>query len=92
MRGRFDTWLALVRSFHTFEPGHIGDEHLEAGDLAAWSGKIQYYGGTGAQHAADFLLMVWFGRGKFDMASAWAHWDNEMKAAWKAWAREPWFA
>lgn len=45
---------------------------------------------TGTRWAAAFILFVWNGR-EFDLYRAWGNWDNDHRAAWKAWASDPWW-
>ena len=52
--------------------------------------------GSGALHAARFVLAVWNDRapwkaGSFQAISALGTWDGEHRAAFLAWAQAPWF-
>ena len=46
--------------------------------------------GSGAVHAAEFILSLWDFRA-FDLGRAWGAWDSQRRAAWKAWASDPWW-
>jgi hypothetical protein len=52
------------------------------------------YPGSGAVAAARFVLYVWDSNrkwkcGSFDLFQAFACWDREQRAAWRAWAADP---
>jgi len=59
--------------------------------LSDW--KNGPYASSGGAAAAAFVLHVWnHYRFTFDMGQAFNHWDDAHRAAWIAWAKEPWFA
>ena len=52
---------------------------------------------SGAHHAARFILAVWNNDAegtcdRFDVIEALAIWDEEHRAAFLAWAKNPWWA
>ena len=46
--------------------------------------------GSGAVYAAEFILSLW-DLSALDIGRAWGVWDSEHRAAWKAWAANPWW-
>lgn len=50
--------------------------------------------GVGKPGAARFLLSIWVGDRNMNirLREAWHSWDEEHRAAWKAWAANPWWA
>ena len=52
--------------------------------------------GSGARCAVAFVLYLWSGRHlwkaqHFDLREAWGCWDDAQRAAWQAWAADPWW-
>jgi len=52
--------------------------------------------GSGSRWAARFVVSLWRWRDAdspyaFVFAPAWAAWDDAHRAAWKAWAADPWW-
>ena len=75
--------LKAVCEYRPFQPGQ----------LDAWAAHAP---SDGAIHAARFLLALWNNQqswkcGKFDVIEAMAVWDAEHRAAFLAWAEEPWW-
>lgn len=55
-----------------------------------WSTKTNL-AGTAAGYAAEFVADVWYGGGRrFDVVEAMRKWDDAHRAAFVAWARNPW--
>jgi len=48
--------------------------------------------GRGVTQAIKFVLWVWHGGNDFNLYVAWSYWDEEHRAAWLDWAKEPWWA
>ena len=52
---------------------------------------------SGAREAVRFILSLWsetheWKCGRFRLRLAWGAWDSEHRAAWQAWATDPWWA
>ena len=83
----------LARSFPTLARQADGLAPWDADELDRWTcGPVP---GSGALHAARFVLAVWrdapWECGPFDVVSAMAAWDEHHRAAFLAWAAEPWW-
>lgn len=83
----------LARSFPTLGPA-LGVAPWSPEELEAWAcGPIP---GSGALHAARFVLTVWnshaaWACGRFDALLALGAWDRQHRAAFLAWAAQPWW-
>jgi hypothetical protein len=85
----------LVRSFHTLAtaPGVTGrGDELDLLTLDAWAASPMC--GNGAREAAAFVLNLWDSRrawavGAFNVFHAIGAWDDKQRAAWQAWAANP---
>lgn len=86
--------VQLARSFPVLQ--------LCAAPLNTWDAKrLARWGrgpaaGSGARHAVRFLLSVWnhhtrWAIGRFDLHGALACWDAGNRAAFLAWAKDPWW-
>lgn len=84
----------LARTFHSLERA----EGIEPFDAEALWICAQNEHLTPAEHqAAVFILNVWGGPNDrpwptFDVMEAVSRWDNQNRAAFVAWAKEPWWA
>lgn len=90
--------LDLVRSFHALERSDCESKQypgeFDPVRFAKWAKA--YTPGSGARHAARFVLAVWsnrssWGLGRFDVMEALGCWDNAHRAAFMAWAKDPWW-
>jgi hypothetical protein len=85
---------ALARSFPTLHAAQ-GVVPWQPEDLDRWaSGPVP---GSGALHAARFVLAVWNSRiewecGRFDAVNALSAWDDAHRAAFRSWVAHPWWA
>lgn len=83
--------LVLVESFPTLK-GVLDQWNPET--LDTWADGPAP--GTGALHAARFVLAVWNPRtewkcGRFDLMEALHCWDDDHREAFLTWARKPWW-
>lgn len=70
---------------------HFDGQAWDTEALSDW--KNGPYASSGGAHAAAFVLHVWnHYRFAFDLGGAMDHWDGAHRAAWQAWAADPWFA
>lgn len=82
-----DKFKALIYSFPSL--ARRAPKTLEDLKMIAWDP----HGASGAISAACFALSVWNPYSyQFVLADAWGRWDVEHRAAWKAWAADPWWA
>lgn len=85
--------VALAHTFPTLRPAR-GLEPWDPEELERWAcGPVP---GSGALHAARFVLAVWnsnapWACGGFDAVRALAAWDGAHQAAFAAWAARPWW-
>jgi hypothetical protein len=68
----------------------MGAEAFDVGKMREWLEGPGAIGG--AYHAAQFLLMVAGVGQSFDVVSAMITWNDACKAAFLAWAKDPWTA
>jgi hypothetical protein len=88
--------LGLVESFHSLANAKCLDARGEFSSttFAKWATRALY---TEAElDCARFVLFVWNSTtrwkiGKFDFGQAIVRWDSQNRAAFIAWAREPWW-
>lgn len=83
---------ALAETFPELQ-GRPGVRPFDAGELDAWAARGE--AGSGALHAARFVLSVWFPShawtsGPFDLQRALGSWDADHRAAFLVWASDPW--
>lgn len=84
--------LRLVRSFHTM--ARYPHSRWDPLQFQKWAKRTQ---GSGGRHAAQFVLAVWnsshrWSIGPFRAIDAMATWDSQMREAFVAWAKNPWWA
>lgn len=84
----------LALSFPTLRDAYGGVLPWKAADLDRFACEPV---SDGARHAARFVLAVWdnaggWGCGRFDVIEAMAVWDPDHRAAFLAWASDPWWA
>jgi hypothetical protein len=83
----------LARTFPTLHAAR-GLTPWRPEDLEQWAcGPVP---GSGALHAARFVLTVWNSQaewecGRFDAVRALGAWDQAHQAAFLAWAMQPWW-
>lgn len=93
MTGR-ERMTALARSFPTLAARAEGVDPWNAEVLDGWAcGPVP---GSGALHAARFVLAVWNGYAKWECGpylavEAMSVWDREHRSACVAWATDPWW-
>jgi hypothetical protein len=96
----YERMAALAITFPTLV-GAPGTQPFDAETLDAWAaGKVTGRGikmpGSGAKAAAQFILSVWNHQaeraaGPFSAVHALGLWDAEHRAAFLAWASNPWW-
>jgi hypothetical protein len=97
-------YVRIVRSFHTLAnaPG-VSDSEIDldlldrwaSGDPNAYTATRGPFPGDGCKNAARFALNLWdsvrvWRSGSFNIFHAIMTWDDSQRAAWQAWAAEPW--
>jgi len=94
----YERYVALVRSFPVmrFAPGIVDTGPVIAfAQIDEWAVTKDPDGREGIRATVSFLLNLWHSShpwrvGKFDLFAALLVWDDEQRAAWKAWAADPW--
>ncbi|MCO5164808.1 MAG: hypothetical protein M9894_27765 [Planctomycetes bacterium] len=93
MNSDHDAMSALARSFPALHVAS-GLAPWRPEELEQWAcGPVP---GSGALHAARFVLSVWNSHadwecGRFDAVRALGAWDQAHRAAFLAWAARPWW-
>lgn len=89
---RLGRFVSLCWSFPSLQEAP-GIEPWRPEDLDAWA--IGPAGTAGSRHAAAFVLAVWapapWRVGPFDAVEALKVWDERHRAAFTAWAKDPWW-
>ena len=90
---RYPKMTALAGTFPTLATA-AGVEPFEQEELDKWAAAGN--GGSGARHAARFLLHVFnsnveWESGPFVLSDAMACWDAHHRAAFVAWCKAPWW-
>jgi hypothetical protein len=84
---------ALVASFPVLHEAR-GVDPWNATEFARWAAK--WPASEASKNCARFVLSVWspgtrWKVGRFDVVAAMSRWDHTNKAAFVAWARDPWW-
>jgi hypothetical protein len=87
-----EKWQRLALLFPTVRDA-FGSHYFKPKDLDRWASSSAREGGL---HAAKFLLSQWnslvlWECGRFCVVDAMAIWNAEHRAAFLAWAHEPWW-
>ncbi len=77
--------------------GCEGQGRYDAFKLDEWAAERIPQLSSGTLGSIRFILYLWDGTrewksGRFWLRRSWGIWDSEHRAAWQAWATEPWWA
>jgi hypothetical protein len=93
-RTPLEKWIALAETFPSLrECPEVRTGELATISARAGTNEMEGMYGAGKGHAARFVLSLFRGASfpAFDVIAAMSRWDGEHRAAFVAWASDPWW-